>query len=69
MDGNEVACVSWYGLEVALRDEASSKPISTNIRWMTPELLGVKPRRVPSGDSGKAANIYSLGMAMFEVAH
>ena len=67
MDGNGVACISEYGLEIALRDEASSKRVSTNFRWMAPELFDVKPRRVPSRDSGKAADVYSLGMVMFEV--
>jgi len=34
---------------------------------MAPEVLGTVNRRVPSGDGGKAADIYSFGMVMFEV--
>ena len=63
-----MACISEYGLEVVLRDEASSKSIPTNVRWMAPEVLDAKGRRIPSGDDGKAADIYSFAMIMFEVS-
>ena len=67
VDDDGVACISEYGLEVVLRKEASSKSIPGNIRWMAPEILTTKERRVPSGDGGKAADVYSLAMVMFEV--
>lgn len=67
VDSNEVACISEYGLEIVLRDEAPSKAIPANFRWMAPEVLNTKSRRIPSGDDGKAADIYSLAMVMFEV--
>jgi serine/threonine protein kinase len=56
-----------YGLELVLRDEDSSERIPANVRWMAPEVLGIKDRRVPSGDGGKATDVYSLAMIMFEV--
>ena len=68
MDDDEAACISEYGLEAVLRDETPSKSIPTNVRWMAPEVLGAEGRRVPSGDAGKAADIYSLAMVMFEVS-
>ena len=67
VDTEGVACISEYGLELVLRDEASSKPIPTNVRCTAPEVLGSKSRRVPSGDEGKAADVYSFAMVMFEV--
>ena len=67
VDSDGVACISEYGLEVVLRDEASSKPIPANVRWMAPEVLGAGGRRIPTGDRGKAADVYSLAMVMFEV--
>ena len=67
MDRDGVACISEYGLEVALHDEATSKSIPTNIGWTAPEVLGAKGRRIPSGDDGKAADVYSFAMVMFEV--
>ena len=68
MDGDGIACISEYGLETVLREEASSKSIPTNVRWIAPEILGTKDRRVPSGDDGKAADVYSFAMIMFEVS-
>ena len=62
-----VACISEYGLEVILRDGALSKSIAANVRWMAPEVLGAIGRRIPLGDRGKAADIYSFSMVMFEV--
>ena len=67
MDGDGIACISEYGLETVLREEASSRSIPTNVRWIAPEILGTKDRRVPSGDDGKAADVYSFAMIMFEV--
>ena len=68
MDGDGIACISEYGLETVLREEASSKSIPTNVRWIAPEALDTEDRRVPSGDDGKAADIYSFAMIMFEVS-
>ena len=62
-----VACISEYGLELMLRGEASSTSIPTDVRCMAPEVLGSKSRHVPSGDEGKAADVYSFAMVMFEV--
>ena len=67
MDSDGFACISDYGLETVLCDEACAKSIQTNIRWIAPEVLGKENRCVPSGDDGKAADIYSFGMVMFEV--
>ena len=60
------ACISDYGLEIVLRDEVCAKP-TRNARWAAPEVLGAPNKRIPSGGDGKAADIYSLGMVMFEV--
>lgn len=68
MDGGGVACISEYGLEIILHDKTSSKSAPTNARWMAPEVPGIKSGYVPSGDSGKAADVYSLAMIMFEVS-
>jgi len=67
VDGGGVACISEYGLEIVLRDEPSFKSAPNNARWMAPEVLGTRSRRVPSGDGGKAADVYSFSMVMFEV--
>lgn len=67
VDNDGVACISEYGLEIVLRDEASSKSIPSNVRWMAPEVLSTRSRHIPSGDGGKAADIYSFAMVMFEV--
>ena len=67
MDGDGIACISEYGLETVLRDEASSRSIPANVRWMAPEVLGTENRRIPSGDNGKATDIYSFAMIIFEV--
>ena len=67
MDGDGVARLSEYGLEAVLRDEAPSKLIPANPQWMAPEILRTKGERVRSGDGGKAADIYSFAMVMFEV--
>ena len=67
MDSDGVACISEYGLETILRDEASSKPITTDVRWIAPEVLNTKGKCIPSGDDGKAADVYSFAMVMFEV--
>ena len=68
MDSDGDACISEYSLGIILRDEASSKSILTNVRWMAPEVLSAKGRRIPSGDDGKAADVYSFAMIMFEVS-
>ena len=62
-----VARISDYGLELVLRGDASSKSIPTNVRWMAPEVLGAKSGHVPSVNSGKAADLYSFAVVMFEV--
>ena len=67
VDDDGVACISEYGLEIALHEKAPSRSIPVNVRWMAPEILGTKGRRVPPGDVGKAADVYSLAMVMFEV--
>ena len=67
MDSDGFACVSDYGLEIVLRDEGCTKSIQTKVRWIAPEVLGTENRRVPPGEAGKSADIYSLGMVMFEV--
>ena len=67
MDSDGFACVSDYGLETVLQDEACTESIQSNVRWIAPEVLVTKNRRVPSGEDGKTADIYSLGMVMFEV--
>ena len=67
VDGDGTACISEYGLEIVLRDEAPYKPIPTNVRWMAPEVLSTKNRCIPSGGDGKAADVYSFAMIMFEV--
>ena len=68
MDNNGVACISEYGLEVILRIGAPSGSIPTNVRWMAPEVLSAEGKRVPSGDDGKAVDVYSFAMIMFEVS-
>jgi len=67
VDGDGFAYISDYGLEIVLRDEACIKPIQTNVRWIAPEVLCAKNGSVPFGEDGKAADIYSFGMVMFEV--
>ena len=67
MNGDGHACISDYGLENVLCDEARAKPIKRNVRWAAPEVLDAPDKRIPSGDDGKAADIYSLGIVMFEV--
>ena len=67
MDGGGYARISDYGLEVVLRGGVSSKSTPTNVRWTAPEVLGTDGGRVPSGDAGKAVDVYSFGMVMFEV--
>jgi serine/threonine protein kinase len=66
MDRNGVACVSEYGLELILREEAPSESFPTNVRWTAPEVISNvnKNKRV---EDGKRADIYSFGMVMFEV--
>ena len=66
MDINGITCISEYGLEIVLCDK-TSKSILIDIQWMAPEILGTKPRCIPSGSGGKATDIYSLSMVMFEV--
>ena len=68
VDGDGVACISGYGLEIVLHDEAPSKSLPINIRWMAPEVLDAEGGRIPSGDDEKAADIYSFAMVMFEVS-
>ena len=67
VDSDGSACISEYGLEIILRDEAPSDLVPTNVRWMAPEVLSARSRRIPSGDDGKAADVYSFAMVMFEV--
>ena len=67
MNDDGVACISEYGLEIALCDEVPSKLIPVNVRWMAPEILGTKGRLVPPGDGGKAVDVYSFAMVMFDV--
>ncbi|KAF9646136.1 kinase-like protein [Thelephora ganbajun] len=67
VDSDGVACISEYGLEVVIRDEASSRSIPINVRWMAPEVLAKKNRRIPSGSGGRAADIYSFSMVMFKI--
>ena len=68
VDSDGVAYISEYGLEIVLHDEVPSKPIPTNVRWTAPEVLSMEGRHIPFGDDGKAADIYSLAMVMFEVS-
>ena len=68
VDSDGVAYISEYGLEIVLHDENPSKSIPTNIRWTAPEVLNMEGRRIPFGGGGKAADIYSLAMVMFEVS-
>ena len=64
MDGDGIARISEYGLEIVLSDE---KSIPTNVRWMAPEVLESNSGRAPFGDDGKSADIYSFAMVTFEV--
>ena len=70
MDGNGNACVSEYGLELVLREEASSESFPINVRWTAPEVFSAtnKNKRA-SLDEGKRADIYSFGLVMFEVRY
>ena len=68
MDSDGIACISEYGLEIVLRGEASTRPIQTNARWTAPEVLDTGCRWILSVDDGKAADIYSFAMVMFEVS-
>ena len=67
MDNDGTACISEYGLEIVLQDDSSSKSIPINSRWLAPEILSKRDKRFPSVDGGKAADIYSFAMVMFEV--
>ena len=67
MDDDGVACISEYGLEVVLRDEAFLESTPINARSMAPEILSASGGRIPSGDGGKAVDVYSFAMVMFEV--
>ena len=67
VNGDRHACIADYGLESVLHDEAHAKPIKRNVRWAAPEVLDAPNKRILSGDDGKAADIYSLGIVMFEV--
>ena len=67
VNGDGYACISDYGLEIILREGARAKPIKRNVRWAAPEVLGAPNKRIPLGNDGKAADIYSLGVVMFEV--
>jgi len=67
VDDDGTARISEYGLEVVLRDEASSESTPTNTWWMAPEIRSASDRRVLSGGGGGAADIYSFAMVMFEV--
>ena len=70
VDDNGIACLSEYGLELVLREEASSNLFRANVRWMAPEVISSfnKNKRV-SVDDGKRADVYSLAMVMFEVCY
>ena len=68
MDGDGTARISEYGLEIVLRDEAPPRPTPTNPRWMAPEVLGGENWRIPYGDNGKVADVYSFAMVMFGVS-
>ena len=68
VDGDGVACISGFGLEIVLHDEVPSKSIPINVRWIAPEVLYAEDGRIPSGDGGKAADMYSFAMVMFEVS-
>ena len=68
MDADSFACISEYGLELVLREEASYKSAPSNVRWMAPEVISTekKDKRVTLDDR-KRADVYSLAMVMFEV--
>ena len=68
VDDDGVACVSEYGLEFVLREEASSNALPTNVRWTAPEVISAvsKNQRLSAND-GKRADVYSFAMVMFEV--
>lgn len=68
MDADGVACISEYGLDLVLGEDASSKSAPANIRWMAPEVISTekKEKRV-NLDDRKRADVYSLAMVMFEV--
>lgn len=67
VDSNAVACISYYGLDLVLRGEPSSKS-TASVRWMAPEILLTENRRVTSVDEGKRADVYSFAMVTFEVS-
>ena len=69
MDGDGVACISEYGLELVLRDGASPESIPTNVRWMAPEVLSTENEEKWDSfvDDGKRADVYSFAVVMFEV--
>ena len=67
MDGDGVACISEYGLEIVLRDGASLKSIPTSLRRIAPEVPGTSSRRIQSEDDGRTADVYSFTMIVFEV--
>ena len=68
VDNDGTACISEYGLEIVLRDAASLMSIPTNIRCMAPEILNTMSGQVPPKDGGKAADVYSFAIVMFEVS-
>ena len=68
MDGNGNACVSEYGLEIVLREEASPESFPNNVRWTAPEVISASNKnKRASLDEGKRADMYSFAMVMFEV--
>ena len=68
MDNSGIACITGYGLELALRDEPPSQLIPTHVRWMAPEVLSTESKPITSLDGCKRADVYSFAMVMFEVS-
>ena len=68
VDNDGTACISEYGLGIVLRDAAPLMSSPTNIRWMAPEVLSTMSGQVPPKDGGKAADVYSFAIVMFEVS-
>ncbi|KAF9789355.1 kinase-like domain-containing protein [Thelephora terrestris] len=57
-----------YGLELVLREEASSRSTLANVRWMAPEVLSAENKsKLFTVEDVKRADVYSLAMVMFEI--
>ena len=68
VDGDGIACISEYGLELVLRDEVPPKSFQVNVRWTAPEVIStVNKNKRFSVDDGKRADVYSFAMVTFEV--